>query len=86
MWSPRAASSTRRSGLAIAPNGDVLTVNGGDGKLVETTAAGMQVAHRMLDSSGSPPGAGALVGLALAPHASGIYYVGDAVNTLRLLH
>jgi hypothetical protein len=73
-------------GLIIAPNGDVLTVNGGDGKLVETTPAGMQVAHRMLDSSGSPAGAGALFGLALTPQVNGIYYVDDAVNTLRLLH
>jgi len=31
-------------GLAIAPNGDVLTTNGGDGNLVETTPAGQQVA------------------------------------------
>jgi hypothetical protein len=73
-------------GLIIAPNGNVLTVNGGDGLLVETTPAGMQIAHRQLDKSGSPPGAGALFGLALKPHHLGIYYVDDAVNTLRLLH
>jgi hypothetical protein len=73
-------------GLITAPNGNVLTVNGGDGLLVETTPAGMQIAHRRLDKSGSPPGAGALFGLALKPHQHGIYYVDDAVNTLRLLH
>jgi hypothetical protein len=73
-------------GLTVAPNGNVLTVNGGDGKLVETTPAGMQIAHRFLDKSGSPKGAGALFGLAVAPHGSGLYYVDDAVNTLRLLH
>ena len=73
-------------GLAIAPNGNVLTVNAGDGQIVETNPAGMQVAHRFLDRSGSPPGAGALFGLALKPHARGVYYVDDAVNTLRLLH
>ena len=73
-------------GLITAPNGNVLTVNGGDGLLVETTPAGMQIAHRQLDKSGSPPGAGALFGLALKPHHRGIYYVDDAVNTLRLLH
>jgi hypothetical protein len=73
-------------GLIIAPNGNVLTVNGGDGLLVETTPAGMQIAHRQLDKSGSPPGAGALFGLALKPRHGGIYYVDDAVNTLRLLH
>jgi hypothetical protein len=73
-------------GLAVAPNGNILTVNGGDGRLVETSPAGMQVAHRFLDKSGSPKGAGALFGLAVAPHGSGLYYVDDAVNTLRLLH
>ena len=54
-------------GLAIAPNGDVLTVNGGNGLIVETTPAGKQVAKQLLDTSGSPPGAGALFGLAVAP-------------------
>ena len=74
-------------GLIIAPNGDVLTVNGGDGLLVETTPAGMQIAHRFLDKTPPTPlGAGALFGLALKPHHAGIYYVDDAVNTLRLLH
>jgi hypothetical protein len=73
-------------GLIMAPNGDVLTVNGGNGLIVETTPSGNQVAKKMLDSSGSPPGAGALFGLALAPHNAGVYYVDDAVNTLRLLH
>jgi hypothetical protein len=73
-------------GLTVAPNGNILTVNGGDGRLVETTPAGMQIAHRFLDKSGSPKGAGALFGLAVAPHGSGLYYVDDAVNTLRLLH
>jgi hypothetical protein len=73
-------------GLTVAPNGNVLTVNGADGRLVETTPAGMQIAHRYLDKSGSPKGAGALFGLAVAPRGSGLYYVDDAVNTLRLLH
>ena len=36
-----------------------------------------------LDTSGSPPGAGALFGLAVAPQRSGVYYVDDAANTLR---
>ena len=73
-------------GLTMAPNGDVLTVNGGNGLIVETTPAGMQVATKMLDSSGSPPGAGALFGLGVVPNNKGVYYVDDAVNTLRLLH
>jgi hypothetical protein len=73
-------------GLTIAPNGNVLTVNGGDGRIVETSKAGKQVAMRFLDKSGSPPGSGALFGLAVAPHGAGLYYVDDAANTLRLLH
>ena len=73
-------------GLTIAPNGDVLTVNGGNGLIVETTPGGKQVAHKMLDSSGSPKGAGALFGLAVTPNQNGVYYVDDAVNTFRLLH
>ena len=73
-------------GLIIAPNGDVLTVNGANGLIVETTPSGNQVAKKLLDASGSPPGAGALFGLVLAPHNAGVYYVDDAVNTMRLLH
>jgi hypothetical protein len=81
-------------GLTVAPNGDVLTVNGGDGNIVETTPGGKQVAMFLLDNSvpspqtvpPTPPGAGALFGLAVAPHGNGIYYVDDATNTLDLFH
>jgi hypothetical protein len=73
-------------GLAIAPNGNVLTVNAGDGFIVETTPAGKQVASFLLDNTGSPPGAGALFGLAVTPNANGVYYVDDAANTLNLFH
>jgi hypothetical protein len=73
-------------GLTIAPNGDVLTVNGNNGLIVETTPGGVQVAKRLLDSAGSPKGAGALFGLAIAPRRSGVYYVDDVTNMLRLLH
>jgi hypothetical protein len=73
-------------GLVVAPNGDVLTVNAGNGNLVEVTPSGAQIAVRQLDSSGSPPGAGALFGLAVKPGADAVYYVDDATNTLDLLH
>jgi hypothetical protein len=73
-------------GLAIAPNGDVLTVNGGDGQLVETTPGGKQVAHRLLNSTGKPKGSGALFGLAVTPGNNGIYFLDDDINALRLLH
>jgi len=73
-------------GLTIAPNGDILTVNGNDGKIVETTPGGAQVASKLLDKTGSPPGAGCLFGLAVVPAGSGVYFVDDCNNTLMLLH
>jgi hypothetical protein len=73
-------------GLAVAPGGDILTVNAGDGNLVETTPSGVQAAVKILDSSGNPPGAGALFGLAVKPDADAVYFVDDATNTLNLLH
>jgi hypothetical protein len=76
-------------GLATAPGGDILTVNGGDGKLVETTPAGNQVAVKVLDDTPLPPGLpgnGTLFGLAVAPHGAGVYFVDDGSNTLNLLH
>jgi hypothetical protein len=72
-------------GLAIAPNGDILTVNGNNGNLVETTPCGAQVAVKALDTTGSPPGAGTLFGLAVAPYGRGVYFVDDGTNTLNLL-
>jgi hypothetical protein len=72
-------------GLIVAPGGEILTVNAGDGLITEISPGGRQVAHAQLDSSGSPPGAGALFGLVLDPR-HGLYYVDDATNTLNLLH
>ncbi len=73
-------------GLAIAPNGDILTVNGGDGNIVETTPAGVEVANRLLDNTPPPPlGAGALFGLAVGPHGKSLYFVDDVANTLDAL-
>jgi hypothetical protein len=69
-------------GLAIAPRGDILAANSGDGNLVEVTPGGVQVA----DPTVTAGGAGALFGLAVAPHGSGVYFVDDSVNTLDLLH
>jgi hypothetical protein len=73
----------------MAPNGDILTTNGGDGNLVETTPAGRQVEIKMLDASPAPPGLngnGTLFGLAVVPDHSGVYFVDDGTNTLNLLH
>ncbi len=71
-------------GLIVARN-RIFTVNGNDGFLTETTAAGVQIATKLLDSTGSPPGAGTLFGLAFVP-GRGIYFVDDGTNTLNLLH
>ena len=73
-------------GLVVAPNGDIITVNGGNGHMVELSNAGDQLSARFIDVSHSPQnGAGALFGLALAPNSSGVYYVDDGNNTLNLL-
>ena len=72
-------------GLTIARDGDILSANSGDGNLVQTTPQGRQATVTALDKSGSPPGAGALFGLAVAPRG-GVYFVDDATNTLNLLH
>jgi sugar lactone lactonase YvrE len=75
-------------GLAIAPNGDILTVNGNDGNIVETTPDGNQVAVRLLDNTSPVPtgGAGTLFGVAVVPGGRGVYFVDDGDNTLRILH
>jgi hypothetical protein len=71
-------------GLAIAPNGDIVTVNGGDGNMVETTPGGQQTAVKAVDVS--QHGGGTLFGLAIAPNQNGVYFVDDGNNTLNLLH
>jgi hypothetical protein len=73
-------------GLAVAPNGDILTVNSLNGNLVETTPMGRQVALKRLDTSGHPAGAGALFGLAVAPGEAAVFFVDDAANLLDVLH
>jgi hypothetical protein len=70
-------------GLVLAPNGDILTTNAGDGNIVETTPAGKQLLTRTADTK---TGAGSLFGLVLAPAGNGVYYVDDGENTLNMLH
>jgi hypothetical protein len=74
-------------GLAIAPNGDIVTANGNDGKLVETTPGGRRAATKTLVRNGG----GDLFGITLAPGGSGLYFVDDAgsgpgANSLGFLH
>jgi hypothetical protein len=68
-------------GMTIAPNGDVLTANGGDGNLVETTPQGTHFPPFETGLKG-----GALFGLTLTPDNHGIYFVNDEENVLDLLH
>lgn len=70
-------------GLTVAPGGNILTVNGANGLLVETTPEGQQVAATLLDSNGNPPGTGALFGL-IDVAGVGVYFVDDDSNTLNL--
>jgi hypothetical protein len=75
-------------GLAIAPNGDILTVNAGNGNIVETTPGGDQIAVVTLDNTPTPGaenGSGSLFGLAVKPGADAVYFVDDDFNTLNLL-
>ncbi len=71
-------------GLTVLPNGNIVTVNGDDGFAIVTEPSGQQIAKTLLDSSGNPPGAGALFGLVVTEQ--GLYYVNDATNTLNLFH
>jgi hypothetical protein len=72
-------------GMTLSLDGNILTANGDDGFLVETSPAGVQLSATLLDSSGTPPGSGALFGLTFVP-GLGTVYVDDATNTLNLFH
>jgi len=71
-------------GLTVAEGGHVLTVNSGDGLIIEITQQGAQIAKTLLDNSGAPPGAGTLFGL-IYEQGRGVVFVDDATNTLNLL-
>jgi hypothetical protein len=68
-------------GLALAPNGDVLSVNAGDGNIVETTEFGNQIDSVKIDPAGS---GGDLFGLTLAPKNDEVLFVDDGDNTLKV--
>jgi len=70
-------------GLTLAPNGDLLTVNGGDNNLVELTQGGKVVTTENVDP-GDTPG-GALFGLAATAGPRQVYFVNDDTNTLNVL-
>jgi hypothetical protein len=72
-------------GLVIAPNGNVLTANGADGNLVETTPYGHQAAVVTVDKNAG--GGGNLFGLAVKPGHDAVYFVDDfgMDNNLQIL-
>ena len=70
-------------GLALAPNGDILATNAGNGNMVEVTPGGEQVLVKPADPKS---GAGSLFGLVVARDGKGVFFVDDGDNTLRLLH
>lgn len=70
-------------GLITTPAGIILTVNGGDGKLITISPTLKLLRTDQLDSIGNPPGGGALFGLSLALRHK-LFYVDDNQNTFNL--
>jgi sugar lactone lactonase YvrE len=70
-------------GLTATSTGNIITANGDDGFMVLTSPSGTQIGKTLLDNSGNPPGSGALFGVAFVT-STGLHYVDDATNTLRL--
>jgi hypothetical protein len=69
-------------GMTLAPNGDLIAVNGNNGNAVEVTPLGKQIAVRTLVKKG----AGDLFGLEPTASGTGILFVNDGSNALDLLH
>jgi hypothetical protein len=68
-------------GMTLAPNGNILTANGENAKIVETAPNGKEVA-----SFATEVGPGGLFGLAITPNKQAITLVNDNLNELDLLH
>jgi hypothetical protein len=65
-------------GMAVAPDGDLIVMNGNDGTAVEVSPQGKQVATRELVKNG----AGDLFGVTLAPGGQELYFGDDGSNAL----
>ena len=65
-------------GMTLAPNGDLIVVNGNNGNAVEITPAGRQLTTKTLVKNG----AGDLFGIITTP--DGIIAVNDGTNALEL--
>jgi len=70
-------------GLLVAPNGDIIVANGGDGNLVEVSPPGEQVAIKTVETA---TGAGSLFGIAIDNGARDLYFVDDGDNTLKVFN
>jgi hypothetical protein len=72
--------------MTLAPNGNLLVINGLDGNVVEINPeSGKQLGIRLIDGdeAQTPPGSGDLFGIAISPDGKGFYYAEDDVNTLE---
>lgn len=63
-------------GMALATNGDILTVNGNDGNMVVTKPNGVQSATILLD----PAGAGVLFGVTAVPDKASISWTTERTH------
>ncbi len=70
-------------GLTLAPDGDLIAANGGNGNAVEVTPLGTQVDNVQIDPADV---GGDLFGLTVAPDGRGLLFVDDGDNTLKLFH
>jgi hypothetical protein len=65
-------------GMTMAPNGDLVVVNGNNGNAVEITQAGQQLVTKTLIKDG----AGDLFGIITAPAGDGLIIANDGTNAL----
>lgn len=81
----KAGLLNRPLAMDLAPNGNLLVVNGLNGQVVEIDPTTGKQAGAMwtdADEAQTPPGSGDLFGIAMQPDGKGFYYVEDDVNTL----
>jgi hypothetical protein len=69
-------------GMTLAPNGDLIVVNGNNGNAVEIGTAGQQLATKTLVKNG----AGDLFGLTTTSAGNEILFVNDGTNALDRYH
>jgi hypothetical protein len=67
-------------GLALAPDGNLIAVNGNDGRAIEVTPQGEQLTTVAL----VPQGAGDLFGLTTTSTGNGLLFVNDGTNALDI--